>query len=343
MKSKYVQESGTDFDEASDIAIRLKVLAGEIYNAQVNMEWLKTQMFAETAGGVYLDKIASQRGLVRKHAVKSKGTLKFFISEAAEHNVVIPIGTVVATDHTEPVRFVTTEECVITAGTLQASASAEAEKAGFKGNIVAAKATVPVSVPTEITAVINPKSFKGGVDEESDEELRERIRDTYTNQPNGTNSAYYEQLALSIDGIAKARAIPKIRGTGTVDLYVCGTETAASASAKATLQEIVSKERELNVDVLVTDASFTNYDLSVFVEARSGYGEEEITEKCTSAFYRFLNNLPIGGTLYLSALGKALLDTGCIKNYIFDTYMDNEVVSGSQCFKPGKVEITVTQ
>ena len=41
MKAKYEELSGADFDEGSDIAIRLRVLAGEIFNAQSGMEWGK--------------------------------------------------------------------------------------------------------------------------------------------------------------------------------------------------------------------------------------------------------------------------------------------------------------
>ena len=46
MKNRYEQESETEIDEKSDVAIRLKVLAGEIYNARVNFEWLKNQMLS---------------------------------------------------------------------------------------------------------------------------------------------------------------------------------------------------------------------------------------------------------------------------------------------------------
>ncbi len=343
MKAKYEQESGAVFDEASDIAIRLKVLAGEIYNAQVNMEWLKTQMFAETAGGEYLDNIASQRGLIRKQAVKAQGELEFYLSEPTDHNVIIPVGTVVATDDAEPVRFVTIEEGVIETGKKLICVFAEAENAGVSGNILMDKAVVPVNVSSEVESVLNPVDFTGGEDEETDNELRERIRQTYINQPNGTNKAYYEQLALSVDGIAKAGVLPRVRGTGTVNIYVCGSESAVSAQTKATLQAIVDKERELNVDVQVFDATFTSFDLVANVVAKSGYGSEEIIEKCTQAFKRFIKNLPIGGKLYLSALGKCLLETGCIENYEFDTYMENTIISGSQCFQAGNVEITVVE
>ena len=77
-----------------------------------------------------------------------------------------------------------------------------------------------MSVPTEIETVTNREKFTGGCDAETDDELRKRIRDTYINTSNGTNAAYYEQLALTVDGVAKASAIGKARGVGTVNVYV---------------------------------------------------------------------------------------------------------------------------
>ena len=38
MKNSYTQNSGEDFDESGDIAIRMKVLAGEIYNLQTSLD-----------------------------------------------------------------------------------------------------------------------------------------------------------------------------------------------------------------------------------------------------------------------------------------------------------------
>lgn len=341
MKKKYVQESGSDFDESSDIAIRLKVLAGEIYNARVNLEWLKNQMFVDTASGKYLDYIAHQRGIERKQPVKAQGEIQFFISQPVDHNIIIPIGSVVATDDSTPIRFCTTEEQEILAGNTLVSVYAEAEKAGKSGNVKKGAATVGVSVPAEIETISNPVPFSGGEDGETDNALRERIRNSFVNKSNGTNRAYYEKLALSVEGIAKASAVPKSRGTGTVNIYVCASDGEADSAAIAKLQTIVNKERELNVDVKVVNALSVNYDLTVTVTAKSGYSESEVITACTDAFVTYINSIPIGGKLYLSALGKALLETGCIENYEYGTYMESKGISASQCLRAGNTEITV--
>ena len=341
MKLRYEQESGSTIDEVSETAIRLKVLAGEIYSAQVNLEWLKNQMFADTASGEYLDKIAEQRGLERKKAVKAQGEITFYISQPVAHNIIIPMGTVVATDDSYPIRFCTTEEEEISAGNTLVSVYAEAETAGRSGNIVAGKATVGVSVPTEIESVENRSDFTGGEEAETDSELRNRIMASYINHSNGTNKAYYESLALSVEGIAKASVVARARGTGTVNIYVCGANGDADSTAIQKLQTIVSRERELNVDAKVFNAEAVSYDLEVSLIAKSGYSDDEVRTACTYAFNNYINSIPIGGKLYLSALGKALLETGCIVNYEYGSLMNNQALSGSQRFKPGTTEITV--
>ena len=88
MKRRYQEESGFEIDEASDVAIRLRVLAGEIYNMQTTLDWTKRQFFPETATGDYLGFLARQRGLERYPAAKAKGSLTFSVN-LAEYLIVI--------------------------------------------------------------------------------------------------------------------------------------------------------------------------------------------------------------------------------------------------------------
>lgn len=341
MKQKYVEQSGNEFDDASDVAIRMKVLAGEVYNAYVNMEWIKNQMFVDTASGKYLDYLASQRGIERKKAVAAKGELTFYVSEPKTYNIAIPKGTVVATSDDEPIRFVTTEDETIVAGGTLVSVYAEAESAGKNGNVIIGRVVVPVNVPSEVSSVVNREPFAGGVDKESDNELRNRIKDTFISSANGTNAAYYEALALSVEGIAKAKAYGKIRGVGTVDVYVGGNGVKCDDSAVDAAQELISENRELNVDVKVIAASPYKNNLSVEVVGEDAYTEDEIVQKCTEAYAECLSKIDIGGTLYLSSVANYIMNTGCIKNYTFDIDMENHMLSGSQFFDVGTVNIKV--
>ena len=79
MKQSFFGLSGYIPDEASDLGIRMNVLAGEIYNAQTYLEWIKRQVFPQTAQGEYLDYHAQMRGLERKEAVKAVGEVEFIV------------------------------------------------------------------------------------------------------------------------------------------------------------------------------------------------------------------------------------------------------------------------
>lgn len=341
MKSKYIAVTDCDFDDASEIAVKFRVLAGEIYNAQVNMEWLKNQMFIATASGESLDYLASQRGLIRKSATKAVGKITFYLPSEVSHAVSIPAGSVVATMEENPVRFVTVEDGFIEAGDVLAIVNAQAVEAGKKGNIKADAVEVCVSVPTEIDSITNYQPFSGGTDEESDEELRNRIKDSYVRLANGTNASFYEQLAMTIDGVKKASAVGKARGVGTVNVYVSGMGSGVTDSALLEIQELMDESRELNVDVKVMNASELPYDLDVTVWKKDGYSSNEVIELCTKAFGDYIDSIKIGSKLYLSSLGKVLLDTGCIENYEFNTTMSSTSASQSQYFTVGEIDIEV--
>lgn len=342
MRAKYAEETGTEIDSASDIAIRLRVLAGEIYNMQTNFEWLKRQLFAATADGEFLERLAEQRGLERRAAVKAQGMLEFRLKEVKNMPVIIPAGTSVATYTDTPVLIYTTQDSQIPPNTYAVKVPAEAEQAGYSGNINVRTAEVPVNVPPEIDTVTNLSVFEGGADAESDASLRERIRKSYLNQPNGMNQEYYIKLAKSVDGVHKAGVVPKVRGLGTLNVYVCGYDRVVDNETLGKVQKLMDSERGLNVSVNVNNAYAFIYDLDVKVIPKTGYENEEVIEKITSAFEEFIYNLDLGSRLYISALGKHLMETGCIENYEFGYTMQTTSISGNQYFVPGDISVEVT-
>jgi uncharacterized phage protein gp47/JayE len=73
MKQRYRELAGCDSDEASDIGIRLRVLAKELHEIEVRMSELRKQVFPQTSTGDYLDRHAACRGLTRKTAAENGG------------------------------------------------------------------------------------------------------------------------------------------------------------------------------------------------------------------------------------------------------------------------------
>ena len=85
----------------------------------------------------------------------------------------------------DAVRFQTVEDAAIPAGEISVTAAAEAVESGSSGNVGAGAVCVLTACPVAVRAVTNAEAFVGGISEESDDELRQRILDSFLRLPNG--------------------------------------------------------------------------------------------------------------------------------------------------------------
>ena len=75
-------------------------------------------------------------------------------------------------------------------------------EAGSSGNVGAGTVHEQTACPVAVTAVTNEKAFRRGLSKETDEELRQRILDSFQRLPNGANAAWYELTACRHEGVA---------------------------------------------------------------------------------------------------------------------------------------------
>ena len=322
MQDEFTSLAGFMPEEASDIGVRLKVLAGEIFSLEANLEWLKNQMFTKTATGECLDLHAEERGLERKEAKKSKGILTFSRESALDYDVEIPQGTICSLSGTEGIRYITTEGATLTAGNLEVEVPAESELGGKNKNTGQETIVVMVTPPVGITSVTNEAAFTGGTDAESDEVLKERILESYKNISNGSNKAFYKEEVLKYDGIHSASVIPTARGTGTVDIYVAGKGGVASESLISRIQNDISNLRELNLDIEVKSPTLVEVDVLLRITIKPGYVLNEVKEECRAAVNEFFDNLSIGEQVIFAAMGHKIFEVEGVKNYSFDLGSD---------------------
>ena len=327
MVEKYEELSGFYINPESDIMIRLKVLAGEIYNSTTACEFLKRQMFVLTASGEYLEKHAFARGLYRKLAVKAQGEVTFYRSIPASTDVVIPKGTVVSTAGPQIRQFVTKETATITENTGSVTVKAEAVEGGASYNVIKDTVSVLVTPPAGVTGVKNQMAFSGGRDEESDEELRERVLYSYRDISNGTNAVYYKRLAESVDGIYSASVVSRARGAGTIDVYVCGKGEGASLNKEhlEKVQKLLDENRELNVDIFVLYASNIKVSFTFNLCVEEGYSFDEVSAEITQKLTEYIDSLGVGKPALLCEMGEVIFHTQGVKNYEFLDAFCNDV------------------
>lgn len=312
MAEKYAELTSVMPDENSDLGIRLRVLAGEIYSSAINIDWLKRQMFFSTAEGEYLDLHAAERGIERRKASKAIGEVRFFCVQPAAADISIPKGTVVACP-VSLLRFETTEDAVIVSGKNSVSVSAQSIGEGRRFNVSDKTVTVMVTPPSGVDGVTNTAAFTGGCDKETDERLRERISASFRFPINSTNCAYYKSVAESVDGVGSACVAPRVRGAGTVNIYIASEGAKASEETVAKVQSLLEEYREVNVDVLVLSAEPSPVDVYASIQVADGYDFEEVKERCKKVLEEKITLSGVGGEVLMCQVSEWLYHVEGVK------------------------------
>lgn len=172
------------------------------------------------SNGEYLDLHAELRNMKRKAAQYATGNLNI----SGEAGTVIPTGYTVSTEAKNNINskdYVTTEACTIGENG-SVTVPARAVVAGMDGNTAAHTILVNTSAYEDVTGIDNQTAFTGGIDEEDDDSLYERIRQYDQTQGNSNigNPADYKRWAESVDGTGTANVIRATDNSGLVTIVL---------------------------------------------------------------------------------------------------------------------------
>ena len=298
--------------EDCDLSVRLWAAAAQIQALEAQAEWVLGQSFPQTAAGVYLDRHGAMRGIVRQASSRATGQLTFRLSNAQTGAVSVETGTVCMTEGA--IRFRTTEDGTIPAGETSVTVAAEAVEAGSSGNVGAGTVHVLTACPVAVTAVTNEKAFTGGLSEETDEELRQRILDSFQRLPNGANAAWYELTACRHEGVAAAKAVGKARGAGTVDVYVSAPDGIPSEKLLTELQTVFQKSREIAVNVQVKAPTAATVNVAVTVKTAEGTDFAKVKTAVEADLAEQFNGKLLGRGVKLAELNSRIYALPGVEN-----------------------------
>ena len=312
MLDSFARRTGLEIQGGCDLAARLYAVAAQVYSLLVQGEWTVRQCFPQTAEGAYLERHAQLRGLERKQAACAQGVVRFFAGQGTGVDRTVGQGTVCMTAGL--VRFETTREAVLAAGASYVDVPVRALEPGSQGNILAGAIVSMAVAPVGVRSCTNPEAFAGGGDTETDEELRERVMDTFQRLPNGANAAFYEQGALSFEQVAAAAVIPRSRGKGTVDVIAATLEGAPDQALLEELQAYFQSRREIAVDVQVRAPTLLPVNVTVKVKARSGQKQETL-EQVEERLRGWFTGKRLGQGVLLAQLGALVYGCPGVENY----------------------------
>ena len=328
MSDTFTELAGYEPEAASDLAIRMKVLAGEIYSLQSEITWLKRQMFPHTAVGESLDYHARQRGLTRRKGHKATGMVVFMLEMPLEYSFTVPIGTICTTAD-GALRFVTTQEGRIEQGSTLAWVRCEAEDSGTIYNVAHGAITTLVTYLSVGIRINNSSGFSGGTDDEEDDSLRQRLAESYRNTPNGANAAFYISLAESVEGVQSANAFCDSNNPGYVIVVVGGRGAAIAAETFQQVSALLQQHKPLGLQLLVENTALVPVNISVIVTVKNGFEDDAVLSAVEERIRTFFLDMRVGETFYRAALGKTILETEGVENYQFDAAVEDKVVNAS--------------
>lgn len=331
MTDTFTELAGFEPEAASDIGLRMKVLAGEIYALQSEMDWIRRQMFPHTATGESLDYHAQQRGLTRRKGHKATGMVVFRLEMPLEYSFTVPVGTICSTDD-GALRFVTTQEGRIEQGSTMAWVRCEAEDSGDIYNVAHGAVTTIVTYLSVGIRLNNSSGFSGGTEDEDDESLRQRLADSYRNTPNGANAAFYRDLAESVEGIQSANVYRDENNPGYVLVVLGGRGAAVSTDTCQQVLALLEQYAPLGISLVVVSTGLQPINISVTITVQSGFDEDEVSAQVEERIRAFFLDMRVAETFYQAALGKAILETEGVANYHFASSVQDSTVNSGMMF-----------
>jgi hypothetical protein len=210
-----VQTAGsriTDFTGGSGARTLYEGLAAELSLQSAVTEQLRQDSYLATATGDALDRKALDYGVVRKVAVAAVGTVRLTrLVTTGAANVPAGWGTLLTPPATgqQPVAFITTAAAALGIGTAFVVVAAQAVEGGVSGNIAINTKLLPQNPVNGFDTDGGFKAeiaFTGGVDVETDEQLRARVPIEVQGRVKGTPAALLA-AALRVPGVESASVI----------------------------------------------------------------------------------------------------------------------------------------
>lgn len=239
---------------------------------------LKTSVLGLNMPSDILTIKAQEYGITRYPANGSKGIVTF----TGDEGTVIPKGTVVRNSIGEIVRFQTNADVKIPEGKNSVDVGVESIEKGLKSNVRAGAIDTVVGDLSGVLDVSNKAQTEGGYNEQTDEELLERIYNRINRPITSGNVYHYEKWATDIDGIRKAKVYPLWDGNGTVKVVLLSTSgTAPTEEKRKEVAEYIEENRPIGATVTVTGAKEVPIDVEATLTIRDGYSVDEVTQEYT--------------------------------------------------------------
>lgn len=281
--------------------------------------------FPEWSYAGYLDKLAAGAGLSRRTAQAAETTVQL----TGVPGTIIPAGfrfATTATAITNNIEF-EAKEAVTVDSSGNATVTVQCVETGTIGNVPANSIVLMSSPIGGIALITNPTAATGGVEDEDDDSLRERIKERdQTNELSFIgNDTDYKRWAKEIDGVGTVTVVPEWEGagTGTVKLIIMDANGAEANQTILTnvYNHIISPDdrdqRLAPIGAILTVVTGTPIQISVAatVTLEPGATIAEVTDAFKAAMKIYFEEAKAEASIRYTRVGSVLSETPGLLDY----------------------------
>lgn len=256
------QGAAVTLDRADPHRAILSAATPQIYQAMMYADRAGKRNTLKYSYSEFLENLGALKGVTRKEAAAAQTTVRFTLSATRESATSIPAGTRVSTQ--SGIYFATDEYAEILAGETTVEVGAACVTAGTAGNDIAAgELNIIVDPIAYVESAVNTTVPEGGTDEETDDELRERIYLAPSKYAVGTADGYYyraKEYSTDIGDIV----VTSNQKAGKVDIVFLKTDGSSPGEELITgLQEYMQQADGHILNDLVTCAAPEEVEYSI--------------------------------------------------------------------------------
>jgi phage-related baseplate assembly protein len=313
--AKYEQTAGRILAKGDPVRLFLEAVAAVIAQQRVIIDFSAKQNLLAYATGDYLDHLGDRQGVVRLPEQSAMATVRFSLPIAQTFAVSIPQGTRVTPG--DGLFFATQEALEITPGATYVDAVVTCTQSGSIGNGFAIGQISKLVDPLPyISKVENITASTGGVDEESDDNFRLRIRQAMERYSvAGPRLAYDFWARTAHQGIIDVSVRSPAAGEVEIRPLMEGGELPSSEILDAVLKICSADDvRPLTdrVSVLAPERVAYSIDITYFIDRVEAISISAIQAQVETAVGEYIawQKAKLGRDINPSALIKRVMDAG---------------------------------
>ena len=270
LKQYYTEIAGDKVNiiEGGFVWDTLSANSKEFEKAYAEMALIIEASFPQTSWGDWLTKKAEEHGIIRQEATSSS----VILTVTGQAGTTVQEGSLFSTNDGKNFITVETKKIEFT-GTVDIKA--QSQDVGISCNVDAETIIkIPMSI-YGVSAVTNKNSAYDGFDEETDEELLERLLFKVRQPATSGNKNHYIIWATNVEGVGGVKVLPLWNGNGTVKVIITNAENEiASEDLIAKVQNYIDEQRPIGATVTVVSPKPLNIDIGLKVTKGSGNPNE---------------------------------------------------------------------